>query len=146
MRCRRTALSRPSCSYLLPYQQGSKTLINGPVELILFLRKNLENHRSSLPVRITILERSITVRDRAAKNFALDAKFFAMACCTAQKAAQNISASLVGWHNAIGNHEGARLDMIRYNTQEKYRSHDLSDIRYVPAREHGLTELCWYQP
>ena len=40
-----------------------------------------------------------------------------MTCCTAQKAAQNISASLVGWHNAIGNHEGAGLDMIRYNTQ-----------------------------
>ena len=34
-----------------------------------------------------------------------------MACCTAQKAAQNISASLVGWHNAIGNHEGAGLDL-----------------------------------
>ncbi len=99
---------------LFQLSQDAQSLINGPVELVLFLRQHLENKVSLLlQLRITVSGALNHGLGKLRQKFSLDTQQTPVTGRTADQAAKYIAPSCICGHDAVGDHKSRRTDMIR---------------------------------
>ena len=98
--------------------QDLQTLIDGAVELVLLAGKHAEDHGLLLiQLRIAVLAELNHGRSQVCHELALDVDLSSVTGSSSKKSSEDIASSLVGGHNAVGDHEGAGLDVVRNDAE-----------------------------
>ena len=121
---------------LLHVGEDLQALVDGLVELAFLIVQYIDNEILFLfQLRITVPGAFDYSQRQVRQEFALNTQQAAMTGSPADQTAQHVAPSLVGGHNAVGNQEGGRTDMVRDQTDGNVRfvvcsvgfSRDLAD-------------------
>ena len=101
------------CHFLLHLCQDAQPLVNGLVKLLLLLGQHLKDKfLLLLQLRIPILTLCNHGSAQSSQELPSDPQQPAMACRTADQAAQHIPTPFIAGHNAIRNHKSRRTHMV----------------------------------